>query len=200
MIKPENKTILLWTNWYAKTNWFGTEEGYETGKCASCLVSNCVLTNNRSVVNESHAIMFHMRPGDSTCHLRTASVRIMSLKSCFVHWELQSCPSSLVEFLTRDSHLLIHTSTPWTTNPPNNWPTTSSPWRKIGSCTPITLNGGATSVYRNSRALIGVSCVLCLTMNPFRRKVQIKTSVNDGSTIIPVKITSGRWNSNLFGN
>ena len=57
VLKPE-------TNWYAKANWFATEEGYETGKFASCPVSNCVITNNRSVVNESHAILFHMQPGD----------------------------------------------------------------------------------------------------------------------------------------
>jgi alpha-1,3-fucosyltransferase len=53
------KYILFWTTWYGMDLPFGY--GYEFGDSLfkNCSVSNCIATNNRSMLNEHDAIMFH---------------------------------------------------------------------------------------------------------------------------------------------
>ena len=63
-IATKNKTILFWTTWYVKNYWPGFEDGFDNGKLNKCPMSNCLLTNNRSLINESQAVIFHMQPGD----------------------------------------------------------------------------------------------------------------------------------------
>ena len=55
----KTKNILFWTTWYGTNNAFGF--GYQFGDSLfkNCPVSNCIATNNRSMVNESDAVMIH---------------------------------------------------------------------------------------------------------------------------------------------
>lgn len=45
--------ILMWTKWFSRL--------VEEGVLHECLQENCLLTNNRSMVNESDAVVFHIR-------------------------------------------------------------------------------------------------------------------------------------------
>jgi alpha-1,3-fucosyltransferase len=60
----KEKIILFWTTWYIKNYWPGFKDGFDNGQINKCPISNCLLTNNRSLFNESHAVIFHMQPGD----------------------------------------------------------------------------------------------------------------------------------------
>ena len=55
----QTKYILFWTSWYGMGHAFGY--GYQFGDALfkNCPVSNCIATNNRSMLNESDAIMIH---------------------------------------------------------------------------------------------------------------------------------------------
>ncbi len=58
-LEYKKKLILFWTTWYGMINAFGF--GYEFGDSLfkNCPVSNCIARNNRSMANESDAVMFH---------------------------------------------------------------------------------------------------------------------------------------------
>ena len=56
------KTILLWTTWYTRHN--GFDFGYVPEKFQTCPVSNCQLTSDRTLFNESVAVMFQLQSWD----------------------------------------------------------------------------------------------------------------------------------------
>ena len=59
----EVKTILFWTKWYGLDDGFNFF-GMGSEKFQKCPISNCQTTNNRSLLNESHAILFHPQAFD----------------------------------------------------------------------------------------------------------------------------------------
>jgi Fucosyltransferase, N-terminal len=55
----QTKYILFWTTWFGMDDPFGYGWKFGDALFKNCTVSNCIATKNRSMLNESDAVMFH---------------------------------------------------------------------------------------------------------------------------------------------